>query len=272
MNEFRKQLRDIAKGMDYPPTPDIAGFVSARLRSLPAPSGRGDRGEGRPRLISRTLTWSLTIALILLLSLLLIPPARAAILEFIQIGIVRIFPQSAQPTAEPVQPAVPEIEAPVTATPASSQSFFESIAGETTLEEAQKLVAYPILLPAYPPDLGKPDYVYIQEADGDMTILVWVDAQNPEEVQMSLHFIPMGSWAIKKVAPTVIQETSVNGQRAIWAVGPYPLRFSDDSLEITRLVEGNVLIWERDGITCRLETDLPLEEAIKIAESLEPIP
>jgi hypothetical protein len=35
------------------------------------------------------------------------------------------------------------------------------------------------------------------------------------------------------------------------------------------VVEGNILIWEQGGITYRLETNLPLEEAVKIAESLE---
>ena len=90
-------------------------------------------------------------------------------------------------------------------------------------------------------------------------------------ILMSLHFIPRGSWAIDKAEPAVIQETSVNGQRAIWAVGPYPLRLYNGDLQFRRLIDGHVLIWEEENITYRLETDLPLEEAIKIAESLEPI-
>lgn len=88
---------------------------------------------------------------------------------------------------------------------------------------------------------------------------------------MSLHFIPAGSWAIDKANPAMIQETSVNGQRAIWAVGPYPLRLHNGDLQFRWLVDGHVLIWEEENLTYRLETDLPLEEAIRIAESLEPI-
>lgn len=34
------------------------------------------------------------------------------------------------------------------------------------------------------------------------------------------------------------------------------------------LIEGNVLVWEQDGITYRLESALPLEEAVRVAESL----
>lgn len=258
MNEFEKQLTDISKGMDYPPTPDIAGFVSTRLR--PARS---------PRFMSKTWAWSLTIVLILLLSLLLIPPARAAILEFIQIGIVRIFPQPVEATVEPVDTTEPETILPATATPVSSLlPFLESIAGDTTLESAQERVFYPILLPAYPVDIGEPDHVYVQNAEGNMTILIWLDEQNPDDVAMSLHFIPAGSWAVEKSAPQVIQETVVNGQRAVWAVGLYPFRMSDGDLQVTRLIEGHVLIWEEDGVTYRLETDLSLEETIQIAESL----
>jgi hypothetical protein len=35
------------------------------------------------------------------------------------------------------------------------------------------------------------------------------------------------------------------------------------------LIEGHVLIWKEGDITYRLETDLPVEEAVKIAESLK---
>ncbi len=101
-----------------------------------------------------------------------------------------------------------------------------------------------------------------------MAILVWLDPQSPETVLMSLHFIPDGSWAITKVSPTILEETTVNGVRAIWAVGPYPLRFTDGDLDFTRIVDGNVLIWADDTITYRLETDLSLEETTRIAESL----
>ncbi|HUE99986.1 MAG TPA: hypothetical protein VMN99_12085 [Anaerolineales bacterium] len=264
---FEKQLLSISKGLDYPRTPDIAESVMVRLSS-------SSKSEGRPRFISRRLAWSLTVILILFSSLMLIPPARAAIIEFIQIGIVRIFRAEPTPLTPPHQ-EFPSTMVPVTATPgATSQPLIpilENLAGEMTLEEAQQTVNYPILLPSHPPDLGQPDRVFVQEADGDMTILVWMDPQQPDDVLMSLHLVPEGSWAIEKVSPTIIQETTVNGQRAIWAVGPYPIRFSNGNLDFVRLVDGRVLIWVEGDMTYRLETDLSLEEAINVAESLAPI-
>jgi hypothetical protein len=265
---FEKGLSSIAKGLDYPRTPNIAGSVMKRLRQSPSPSGRRVRGEGR------RFVWTLTVILILFASLMLIPPARAAIIEFIQIGIVRIFRAEPTPIIPPQQ-QIPGTMAPgtVTALPTSQPliPILERLAGERSLEGAQQLVDYPILLPSYPADLGPPDRIFVQDADGNMTILIWIDPEQPSQVLMSLHLIPPGSWAVDKMNPALVQETTVNGQRAVWAVGPYPVRFSNGNLDFVRLVEGHVLIWTDGAVTYRLETGLALEEAIKVAESLEPV-
>jgi len=262
--DFENRLRSIASGMDYPPTPDIAGSVAIRLRS-----------STRPRFISKKLAWSLTIIFILVSSIMLVPPARAAIIEFIQIGIVRIFPRSAESPVDVIATTTPEISTPLTATPAvdalSLIPLLDNIAGETKLTTAQEIAPYPILLPTYPPNLGLPDHVYVQDTEGVMTVLVWVDPRQPEDVMMSLHFIPAGHWAINKFGPTNVEEALVNRQRAIWAEGPYPLLLRNGSIQVDRLIDGHVLIWEDDDITYRLETDLNLDEAIKVAESLAPI-
>ena len=260
---FEKQLRSLAQGLEYPRTPDIAGSVMTGLR----------RAAG-PRFISRQLVWSLTIILVIFSSLMLIPPARAAIIEFIQIGVVRIFRTEPTPLAPPEQD-IPSTKVQVTATPVPTSQplipILENLAGEMTLEKAQKAVNYPILLPSYPLALGKPDRIFVQEAEGKMTILVWIDPQKPDKVLMSLHLIPPGSWAIDKFDPRLVEETSVNGQRAIWAVGPYPLRLRNNDLQFTRLIDGHVLIWTDGNLTYRLETGLTLKEALKVAESLQPV-
>ena len=269
---FEKQLLSVASRLDYPRTPDFAGSVMPRLRTAT-----------RPRFNSKALAWSLTIILVLCSSLMLIPPARAAIIEFIQIGIVRIFPRTETPGPTPTPTPIstpltgtPFSIAPLTATPVPPPSdlirVLDRFAGKTTLADAQKRAHYSILLPTYPAELGEPDYVFVQDAKGIMTILVWMDSQRPGEVLMSLHFIPEGSWAIDKMQPQVIQETSVNGGRAAWTVGPYPIKLRNGDMDFTRLIEGHVLIWTEGNLTYRLETDQSLEDAIKTAESLEPIP
>jgi hypothetical protein len=104
-----------------------------------------------------------------------------------------------------------------------------------------------------------------------MTILVWIDPGRPDKIRLSLHLIPSTSWAVEKFDPAQVQETQVNGQHAIWAVGPYPLRLRNNDLDFMRLIAGRVLIWKDGEITYRLETDQSLEEAIKVAESLQPL-
>jgi hypothetical protein len=76
---------------------------------------------------------------------------------------------------------------------------------------------------------------------------------------------------------TVITETQVSGQRALWLSGaPHVLvtlnARGEPLLEFERPVNANTLIWEtgdvHTGVTFRLETPLSLTEAIEFAESL----
>ena len=254
---IESRLQALAKEFKYPPTPSVADIVMSRIRGP----------LNRPR-FGRQLAWMLITIIFLFAGLMFVPPVRAAVLEFIQIGIVRIFPA-------PVVPEVPIFETPRTATSAPTSSslipLLEKIGGETTLENAHQAIGLPIPLPAYPSDLGQPDRVFLQDAGGWMVILVWLDdAQQPDHVQMSLHLIEAGSWTINKFQPAIIKETTVNNQRAIWTVGEYPLIMQNADIQLARLINGNVLIWEENKITYRLETDLELDEAVRIAESLTP--
>jgi uncharacterized protein DUF4367 len=270
MNDFQNlenKLREAGQRLPYPPTPGIAPAVVNRL---PRPA-TSRRFAGRR-------AWIIASLLVLLSTLMLVPPARAAILDFIQIGVVRIF--RAPPA--PASGNTPEIQVPATATSSAAPAPQTSptgtaqarpldLAGETTLSEAQTRLKSPILLPTYPTSLGPPDKVYLQDLGGSMLILIWLDAGQNGHVGMSLSEISSGSWAIEKYNPPVIQEVKVNGGRGIWTEGPYFLQERNGNYVEKRLVEGHVLVWTKGEITYRLETDLPLEEALKIAESLQPL-
>jgi hypothetical protein len=69
--------------------------------------------------------------------------------------------------------------------------------------------------------------------------------------------------------PRTVGTAQVNGRPALWTTGPYILRLRGGDMDSRRLIEGHVLIWEQGPLTYRLETDLELEEAVKIAESLK---
>jgi hypothetical protein len=68
----------------------------------------------------------------------------------------------------------------------------------------------------------------------------------------------------------VIDKTTVNGERAVWTSGPYPIILTNGAIQFERLITGHVLIWADTDVTYRLETGLSMEEAVSIAESLEP--
>jgi hypothetical protein len=262
--QWAARVQSLAHSFSYPPTPDIAGTVREQLAARQVSRKPGPR--------PRQLAWAALIILIILGGLLAVPQVRAAVVEFLQIGAIRIFLVEPTPTPTP-SPAPAASNATSTPLPRPSPTPLASLldlAGETTLAEAQARVDFPIRLPAYPTDLGPPDWVFLQDLEGPIVILVWAEPNQPDQVRLSLHLVGPGAF-LGKGSPVTIRETTVNGQQAYWTEGPYLLqirRGSQVEEDIRRLIEGHVLIWTEQEITYRLETGLPLTEAVRIAESL----
>ena len=269
--DLEDRLRLASANLSYPPTPDIASQIHDRLLGAVRPQG----------IPLRRLAWAAALVIILLAGLLAVPGVRAQVLEFLQVGIVRIFLVEPTPTPTPpphaqVPPAMgPDNLSPVTATPQhpvpTPLTSLLDLDGETSLEDAKRNTGILILLPAYPPDLGLPDRVFLQELDGQVLVMVWLDPADPEKVRLSLHqFADSDNILLSKIQPVIVLETTVAGNPAVWAEGPYLLKYRNGDIDITRMIEGHVLIWEQAGVTYRLETDLPVEEAVRVAESIQP--
>ena len=268
-------LQREALQFEFPPTPDIAGAVRGRLEASPMPALR----------VLTPARALLVLALAVAAVLLAVPSARATVFEALQVGVVRILlgePEAEQvaatatsaggeldagPTTEAGESGDGSSTPPVTQVPQPSE--LDQLAGETSLEEAQRLAGFEIRLPAYPPDLGAPDRVYYQPM-GPTVVLVWTDPGGPNHPRLSL-FILGEIILLDKAAPTVLERTEVGGEEAYWAEGPYMLAIRGErELELRYLVQGHVLIWAEGALTYRLESGLPLEEALRIAESLQP--
>lgn len=248
MSQFGAQLRVQAQGLDYPPTPDLA---SAFLRKV---------AQQRP---ARRFAWALVATLVVLASLLAVPDVRARILEFLQIGAVRIFlPQETDQLA-------PSAAATQTMTPTRlPEGLIDSeldLDGETSLEAARAAVDFPINLPQYPEGIENPDRVFLQGAQGgQFVVLVWLDDE--QQIEIVLYVIGEGI-ELSKGPPEVIEVVEVDGALAIWTTGEYILTI-EGYQQPMKFVRGPVLIWAKDGITYRLEIDLPLEQMVLIAESI----
>jgi len=260
ISQIETLIVNAANNFPYPPTPDIVGAVKRQPVTKPS----------HMTTYSRRLAWATLIVLFILAGLLVVPQVRAAVVEFLQLGTIRIFLTEPTPTATSPPPAASATETPPTATPRPSPTPITSLlnlAGETTLVEAQARVDFPIRIPAEPSGLGPPDRVFLQDLGGPVVIMVWLEPVQPNQVRLSLHLLGANTF-VEKVQPQVIQETTVQGERALWTEGPYLLQLQNGGYDTRRLVEGHVLIWQEGEITYRLESDLSLEEAVRIAESL----
>ena len=261
-------IRQRVNHLPYPPTPDVTEKVMARV------ANERSRGAMRPL----QPLWIASLLLALLLGLWAVPPVRAALLEFLQIGNVRIWLVEPTPT--------PPLPTPVLTPGASLFNVFPrntprptptplyslaNLAGKTTLAEAAAKTGFPIPLPTYPPDLGAPDAVHFQEMRGPLVVLVWMKPDQPDEAAFSLHIFQNGLLA-EKMNPSVVMTTTVNGNAAAWTNGPYLLTYKVGNTldwQINYLVSGQVLIWAENGLTYRLESNLDMAETVRMAESLK---
>ena len=254
-DDLEARLSQAARAFAYPPTPDLTRAVTAR-RVAPR------RAPTRLRLALAGALLALLLAVILA-----VPPVRAAVLAWIRVGAVRIF--LVQPTPLPAPTALPGTLTPPpapTPTPTPLASVLD-LSGETSLEAASTLAGFDVRLPA---GLGPPDRVFFQDLGGPLVILVWLEPERPGQVRLALFETNTEGVIFQKVTPRKIADTSVNGQPAVWVDGPYMLITGSGDATITRLVyTGHTLVWTTAGRTYRLETALPLEEALKIAEEIK---
>jgi hypothetical protein len=271
---WEARVQTTARQFHYPPTPPIAAAVRQRLAQ-----------PRHPRMQSialRRMAWTLATLVIIMGALLAVPEVRAALSSFLRIGAIEVVlptPTSEVPPNTPTPAVTPLTQTPTptattrpTLTPTPLMSVLD-LAGETTLEDARTRVTFPIRLPAYPVQLGPPDRVFVQDLGSPAVILVWLDDDSPARAKLSLHILTKDMFGQKFAKErTVIEETTVNGAPAVWVRGPHLLQFYDRAGNINydarRLVDGNVLIWQEGEQTYRLETELALDEAVRIAESL----
>ena len=100
-------------------------------------------------------------------------------------------------------------------------------------------------------------------------LLVWEDPLAADQIILSMLVLGPGASA-GKGAPNFVLETEVSGARAIWLEGDHflILETGEGVQPVVLMVKANVLIWDDQELTFRLEGDFKLEEMIRIAESI----
>jgi hypothetical protein len=242
--KWEMRVLNAARAFPYPPTPDIARTTRTALRP--------------PRRIKLTfLRVAAIIMLAVLASILFVPEIRAGVLEFLRVGAVRIFFSSTEtPTYISDTPSPQPVETNI-----------------ATLEDAARALGVPIRLPTYPADVGLPDTVSLVGGAVPVATLIWYE-QGTDDAHLVLQMIGDGVDVVKHGVPNS-QQVEVNGDYAVWLDVPHLIEMYDpDGHKIpgmSWLIQSHVLVWAEDGITYRLETTQSLDEALAIAESLQPL-
>jgi hypothetical protein len=261
--ELERALVDLGARLDYPQMPTLAVQVRNRLeRELAPPTVREVLRPYRP------LRRSLAFALV---GLLLVAGAATAALFTVRGVDIRIRPTP--PTVSPT-PSLPTGESP-------DLGRVLSLGERVTLAEARRSVSFPVRVPTLP-GVGSPDQVFVDDepSGGRVTLLYRPRRQFPRaattDVGLLITQFRAGfdeEFIVKEAGPgTRVEQTSVDGAPGYWVTGePHTVVhvdetgsfFSDD----VRLA-GNTLLWERRGITFRLEADIDRQFALRIAVSL----
>ncbi|MDQ4065910.1 MAG: hypothetical protein M3161_07680 [Actinomycetota bacterium] len=247
-----------ATRVEWPEEVDLRARVRARIAAGPAPTLR-------PAWQWRVAYAAAALIVIVAGTLVFSPATRRAVADLLGIGGVRItFDGDSVPSP----------------TVGTDYDFGRAV----SLRTAQELAGFgiPVL---HEELLGDPDAVYFDPdtPPGGQVALVYgarpglpVTRGNDAAVVFTVFPADLSPGQFfKKIGTegTRVIGTDVHGRPAYWLEGEPHLFFYEDPTEgatpeSVRLV-GNVLLWEADGLTLRLEVgDLSLDRALQIAESV----
>lgn len=237
-------LRGLALEIRYPPTPDLAGAVRRRLDAGDLPARAPWRSGWRP---FRRSSLAALAALVLL--------AGAVLAVGIGLrGLSIVFVESSPPVA----------------------SDGLDLGTAVSLAEAHAEAPFGVLVPTG--EIGEPDQVYVDEAGGVYRVsLVYRSDNGSASVDMLItefHARTDQNVGVKELGPgSRAEPVTVRGEPGFWISGdPHVLVFLDRGghrfEDRVRLV-GDVLVWQRDEVTLRLEGAASREAALRIAESMD---
>lgn len=296
--QLERAVRDLGPRLAYPPTPDIARAVRARLAAAPPPR----RAPWRDLLAApwpRRLVLALALLVVLVGAVLAFSPeARRAVAGRLGLpGIAVVYftptppPAPIPPTAPPLPgllatatpiatPPTPWLTPTITATPATIGERLR-LGREVTLDEARRQARFPVLVPTLP-DLGPPDAAFFGIPPvGGQVALVWrgrpalpAAAQTGVGLLLTEFTGQLDPNFLKKIPGegTRLEGVTVNGNQGYWFEGdPHEFAYQDANGQFTTAttrLAGNVLIWEQGGVTFRLEGARTKAEALRIAASV----
>lgn len=276
--ELEQALADLGPRLAYPAAPDLARSVRARLA---APPHRRRLPATLP--LRRGLALAALVVLALAgLVLVVSPAARSAVAERLGLRGVRIEYRSDTATPAATAAITPPPAGSGGPSPAGSSPGARLGLGErVTLDAARRRVPFAVPVPTLA-ELGDPDEVYVDggPAGGMVSLVYQPRAALPEAAGSGAGLLvtvfrgDLNPGLIGKSVGrgTTLAQVTVNGARGFWLEGaPHVFLYmppGGDIREERIRLAANVLLWERDGVTYRIESALGREAAVRIAESM----
>ena len=259
--DLERALADLGARLAYPPTPSLAADVRARLAQQPA--RRGPFWLPPRPLWRGVVLGVLALIIVAAATLGLLPAARTTVAEWLGLKGVEIR------------------YAPASPTPPASPAGARPLLGErVSLDEARRRVTFGVRTPALA-GFDVPDEVYAGESPpgGQVTLLYRARPGLPAADGSGTGLLltqfrgETEPYIEKGIGPgTRLMRVMVDDVPGYWIEGAQHTLIYRDSTgrirdEDSRLAR-NTLLWERNGITYRLESALDRGEALRIAESV----
>ncbi|MGI8608759.1 MAG: hypothetical protein ACR2MY_05960 [Candidatus Dormibacteria bacterium] len=253
MADLDGALRDLGEYIQYPTTPDLEAAVRARVLA------DRERTSWRWSALTKPALAAAVVILALGASALLIPPVRDTLAKFFHVQGVVIERRSNTPS------------------PTAGNSL--ALGTQTSLDDARIQVTFPVTLPR---SLGLPAAVYVgtPPPGGEVNLVYAPGPGLPEAHSTGVGLLLSefrGSIAPeffgKIVGPgTTVDEVVVAGTHGYWISGSphaffYRQASGDAADEPLRLAD-NTLVWERNGVTLRIESGLTRDATVRIANSI----
>jgi len=243
-------LTDLAEHLDHPAGDELVTDLRRRLTaSTPLPEPGRNRG--------RVLLVAAAILVLIAAAVLAIPPSREAIADWLGIGAVEIRHTN--------QPPAPSGSNPVpgqTGAPPSADAAARLAAARTAVQFTIRTPPESIAGPLFDVDLDR-------RPRGGLVALTYKDFTLVEVASFPNQLPPLQ----KFTGPTThVELSTVGGRPAVFITGAeHGIGYVDPTGEFaldTLRRAGPVLLWERGGVTHRIEGIAALPDARRIAESI----
>ncbi|HEX3267041.1 MAG TPA: hypothetical protein VHQ98_03550 [Gaiellaceae bacterium] len=234
MNELEQRLHLLGRELEYPPAPDLAAAVLARLDRRPFPW-------------RTVLAIACAVLAVAVIAAFAVPQARTTILKWFHLRGVSV---------ERVETLPPAVE--------RSQAL--GLGRALSRPEAERAVGFRLALP---PLGGKPRRVYVLD---DALASVILRAEGRSILLSQFRAVNFDLLKKSAVGTTVVEPAHVNGDPGLWLEGsPHALTYFDRRgvfRQRTVLIRGNVLLWVHGPVTLRLEGKLTKAQALELARSI----